>query len=148
MEAITSFREIPDRSISSDIDRTYKVRRMDPAELYEDQEFELNQLHDYMLHDEIDDDDDPLNIAADVHDETLADMKEELLKALNTRKGKILQSALKIFNKVQDQKLKTFRLNTVQDLDENKVEPKTVNESLQKFQVLFNDPRSPVYSAL
>jgi hypothetical protein len=36
MEAITSFREIPDRSISSDIDRTYKVRRMDPAELYED----------------------------------------------------------------------------------------------------------------
>lgn len=81
--------------------------------MYEDQEFELNQFHDYMLHDEIDDEGDPLNIAADVHDETLADMKDELLKVINTRKEKVLKSALKIFNKVQDQNLKTYRLNTV-----------------------------------
>ena len=101
-----------------------------------------------MLHDEIDDEHDPLNIMADAHDETLADMKEELLKAINVRKGKVLQSALKIFNKVQDQQLKTFRLDTVQDLEEDKVDPKTVNDSLQKFQVLLNDPRSPVYSAI
>jgi hypothetical protein len=53
-----------------------------------------------MLHDEIDDENDPINIMADAHDETLGEMKEELLKAINTRKGKILQSALKIFNKV------------------------------------------------
>jgi hypothetical protein len=33
-------------------------------------------------------------------------------------------------------------------LDEDKVDPKTVNDSLQKFQVLLNDPRSPVYSAI
>lgn len=83
-----------------------------------------------MLHDEIDDEHDPLNIMADAHDETLADMKEELLKAINVRKGKVLQSALKIFNKVQDQQLKTFRLDTVQDLEEDKVDPKTVNDSL------------------
>ena len=43
-----------------------------------------------MLNEDIDDEFDPLNISADVHDETLADMKEELLKALNTRKGKVL----------------------------------------------------------
>ena len=101
-----------------------------------------------MLHDEIDDENDPINIAADVHDETLADMKEELLKAINSRKGKILQSALKIFNKVQDQNLKTFRLNTVSEIEENKIDPKTVNDSIQKYQILFNDLRSPVYSAI
>jgi hypothetical protein len=30
-------------------------------------------------------------------------MREELLQAINARKGKVLASALKIFNKVQDQ---------------------------------------------
>ena len=44
--------------------------------------------------------------------------------------------------------MKTFRLDTVQDLDEDKVDPKTINDSLQKFQMLMNDPRSPVYSAI
>jgi hypothetical protein len=33
-------------------------------------------------------------------------------------------------------------------LDEDEVDPKTVNDSLQKFQVLLNDPRFPVYSAI
>jgi hypothetical protein len=148
MDAINSLREVPDRSIVQDIDRTYRVRKTNPIDVYEDQEFELNQYHDYMLHDEIDDEGDPLNIMADAHDETLGEMKEELLKALNSRKGKVLQSALKIFNKVQDQNLKTFRLNSVEDLDENKVDPKVINESLQKFNILFNDLRSPVYSAV
>jgi hypothetical protein len=148
IDGITGMREVPDRSIVQDIERTYKVKKQNPIDNYEDQEFELNQYHDYMLHDEIDDEHDPLNIMADAHDETLADMKEELLKAINVRKGKVLQSALKIFNKVQDQQLKTFRLDTVQELDEDKVDPKTVNDSLQKFQVLLNDPRSPVYSAI
>ena len=44
--------------------------------------------------------------------------------------------------------MKTFRLDTVQDLDEDKVDPNTINDSLQKFQMLMNDPRSPVYSAI
>jgi hypothetical protein len=100
MDSIYQMRDVPDRSIQTDIDRTYKQKRQDPGDLYEEQEFELNQFHDYMLHDEIDDEGDPINIMAEVHDETLADMKEELLQALNTRKGKVLQSALKIFNKV------------------------------------------------
>ena len=130
IEAIKGLREVPDRGIIQDIDRTYKDRKNSPVELYEDQEFELNIYHDYMLHDEIDDEDDPTNIMADVHDETLGDMKEELLKAINARKGKVLQKALKIFNKVQDQHLKTLRLNSVQELNEAKVDPKTVNESL------------------
>ena len=100
IDAINSLREVPDRSIGSDIERTYRQRKTKPVELYEDQEFELNQYNDYMLHDEIDDENDPINIMADAHDETLGEMKEELLKAINSRKGKILQSALKIFNKV------------------------------------------------
>ena len=130
MDGITSLREVPDRNITQDLERTYKDKKQSPIDLYEDQEFELNQFHDYMLNDEIDDENDPLNIVADAHDETLADMKDELLKAINTRKGKVLQSALKIFNKVQDQNLSTYRLNSVEGLDEAKIEPKTVNDSL------------------
>ena len=42
-----------------------------------------------------------------------------------------------------------MHLNTVEALSEQQaVDPKSVSESLQKFNILFNDPRSPVYSAL
>jgi hypothetical protein len=102
LDSINSTREFPDRDIVNDIDRTYKDKKNPAIENYEDHEFELNIYHNKMLHDEITDDDDPLMIAADEHDETLSEMREELLKAINTRKGKVLQSALKIFNKVQD----------------------------------------------
>lgn len=148
MDQITALREIPDRNIVTDIDRTYKNKKQDPADIYDENEFELNQINDYMLHDEIEDEGDPINIMANANDETLADMKEDLLKAINDRKGKVLKSALKIFNKVQDQQLRTFRLSSVEDLNENQVDPKTVNDSLQKFQMLLNNPRSPVYSAV
>jgi len=41
------------------------------------------------------------------------------------------------------------QLNTVEALSEQQsVDPKSVSESLQKFNILLNDPRSPVYSAL
>ena len=36
----------------------------------------------------------------------------------------------------------------MEELDENKLDPKSINESLQKYQILFNDLRSPVYSAV
>lgn len=102
-----------------------------------------------MLNDEIYDENDPFVIKAQAHDQTLSDMREELLQAINTRKGKVLASALKIFNKVQDQQLKSVKLSTVEDLEtESIVDGSKVSESLQKFNILFNDPRSPVYSAV
>lgn len=116
LDVIHSLREVPDRDIVNNIDRTYKNKKVPAIELYEDYDFELDQYHHHMLHDEITDENDPINIAADAHDETLVEMKEELLKAINARKGKVLQSALKIFNKVQEQNLKTFRLNSIENL--------------------------------
>jgi hypothetical protein len=41
------------------------------------------------------------------------------------------------------------KLNTVEQLQpESPINPKQVNESLQKYNILFNDPRSPVFSAI
>ena len=69
-------------------------------------------FNDYMFNDDIDDND-PIGLAADVHDGTLAGLKEELLEAINMRKQKVLRVAIDIFNKVQDQTIKTVRLSTV-----------------------------------
>ena len=102
-----------------------------------------------MLNDEIYDENDPLIIKSLAHNQSITDMKEELLQAINSKKGKVLASALKIFNKVQDQQLKSIKLSTVEELDtENIVDGSKVSESLQKFNILFNDPRSPVFSAV
>lgn len=73
---------------------------MNPIDEFEAHDTELNTFNEYMLHDPISDEFDPLVIKAAAHDQTLADMKEELFKALNARKGQVLTSALKIFNKV------------------------------------------------
>jgi hypothetical protein len=74
-----------------------------------------------MLTNELDEDEiDPMNIAADAHDATLIDLREQLLEAVNARKSsKVLPLTLQIFNKLQDQSLKAFKLNTVEQLDEN-----------------------------
>lgn len=73
-------------------------------------------------------------------------MKEDLLHAINSRKAKVLKVAVEIFNKVQDQALKTVKLSDVED--NKNVEKEDINETLQKFQMLLNDTRSPIYSAL
>jgi hypothetical protein len=36
IDGINSLREVPDRSIVSDIDRTYRQRKVSPIEAYED----------------------------------------------------------------------------------------------------------------
>ncbi len=74
-------------------------------------------FNDYMLTPELVDESDHLAIAEKAHDQTLAEMKEELLEAVNKRKGKVLTIALKMLNKVQEQELKTVNLSTVESLD-------------------------------
>lgn len=110
---INVHRDVPDRNIDSAIENTYKRRKVDPLEEFENNDDELSMFNDYMLHDPIYDENDPFIIKSEAHDQTLADMKDELLTALNNRKGKVLTSALKIFNKVQDQTLKSVKLSTV-----------------------------------
>jgi hypothetical protein len=112
---INSHRDIPDRNIDTAIENTYNRKNIDPLEEFENNDTELGMLNDYMLRDPIYDENDPFVIKADAHDQTLADMKEELFTALNNRKGKVLTSALKIFNKVQDQHIKSVKLNTVEE---------------------------------
>lgn len=57
-------------------------------------------LNEYMLGNDIVDEGDETVIAGDAHDETLVDLKEELLTALNSRKSKVLKITLAIFNKL------------------------------------------------
>ncbi len=149
IKEINTHRDIPDRGIDQIIEQTYNRKKINPIEEYENNDYELQIFNDYMLNDEIYDENDPFIIKSLAHDQSLSDMREELLQAINARKGKVLASALKIFNKVQDQQLKSVKLSTVQDLEtESIVDGSKVSESLQKFNILFNDPRSPVYSAV
>lgn len=55
-------------------------------------------------------------------------MKEDLLHAINSRKAKVLKVAVEIFNKVQDQALKTVKLSDVED--NKNVEKEDINETL------------------
>ena len=61
---------------------------------------ELNQYNEYMLHSRIADEGDPLVIAGQAHDQTITELREQLLEAINKRKSKVLTVALQIFNKV------------------------------------------------
>jgi hypothetical protein len=100
MKEIYTHRDIPDRGIDQVLESTYQRKGINPIDEYDINEYELTQFNDYMLHEPINEEHDPINIKAAAHDQTLADMKEELFQALNARKGQVLTSALKIFNKV------------------------------------------------
>jgi hypothetical protein len=72
-------------------------------------------FHDYMLGDNENlDESDPQYLLEDVHDKTLASLKEQLLEAVNKRKQKVLGVAIDVFNKLQEQNIKTVRLSTVE----------------------------------
>ena len=58
------------------------------------------QYRNYMLHEEITDKNDPEYITKETFDNTLLNMKEELLEAVNNRKAKVLNIAIHIFNKI------------------------------------------------
>ena len=100
----SSKREVPDRNVEKSIDNVYNRRRSNPANDYANNKYELDQFNKYMLRDGVEqDENDPVNVLGTAHDETILDLKEQLLAAVNERKGKILNIALGIFNKVQDQ---------------------------------------------
>lgn len=103
-------------------------------------------MNQYLLRNPIVEDSDPLVVGERVFNRTLLDMKEDLLEAINNRKGKVLQIALEIFNKVQDQSIKSIRLGDV--ANKKKIDPSEIDETLQKYQLLLNDQRSPVWSAI
>lgn len=79
-------------------------------------------------------------------------MKEELLEVMTKRKGKVLKVALDIFNKVQSQNVTTFKINDIQDFvgknENEEVLKNNMDELIQKFELLLENPRSPLLSAL
>lgn len=79
-----------------------------------------------MFYDPIGEQHDPMLEVEKSHNETLQDMKEQLLEAINNRKSKVLSITLNMFNKLQEKSLKTIKLNTVENLKENKVEAQEI----------------------
>ena len=94
-------KEFPDRNIEKASETMENKRKMPPMEVLGAQE-EVEIFNKFMFYEEIDDPSDPINIMAEAHNRTLAEMKEQLLHSLNKRKGKSLSITLKIFNKLQD----------------------------------------------
>ena len=95
-------REVPDSNIENAVNAVYRNKKWpDPGSDYDDHAQDLDQYTAYMLTDPIDDPNDPVTVVSEAHDDTLADMKLSLLNAVNNRKGKVLRSALAIFNKIQ-----------------------------------------------
>ena len=93
IEAMTAKREVPDRNVDKTIEQAYG-RKKKPKEDYEAVSFDLDMYNDYMLHEEITDEGDPLVIMGEAHDLTLTDLKEQLLEAINKRKSKVLNITL------------------------------------------------------
>ena len=141
-------RDMPNRSINKSIEKVYDKKRKIRGEGKFKSLMDVAQMNQYLLDGPIIEDEDPLNIYEKAHNRTLADMKEDLLQAVNKRRAKVLTLALEIFNKVQDQTLNTTRLNSVEKIDERHVEIEKINENLTKFDALLNDERSPIHSTL
>jgi hypothetical protein len=67
-------------------------------------------------------------------------MKSELVKALNSRKKQVLGLTLKIFNKVQDKHVTTFRID--------ELKTKKIDEIMRRCELILEDSRSPILSGL
>lgn len=98
---------------------------------------------------------DPIARKKSYHDDTLVDMGEDLLEAVNTRRQDVLALTVGIFNKMQDKifpkqklsKLNTFDPQTGAAYDSEGKEI-AIQESLDLINKLLTDTRSPVYSVL
>lgn len=89
---------------------------------------------------------DPNVMAYYAHDVPLLEMREQLLEAVTEKKAEMLPIAVNIFNKVQDTKLKSLRLSDFRATkDDNSSD---ISAALDKLELLLNDGRSPVLSAI
>jgi len=113
----------------------------------------LDSYRDKMIHNHEDfdiseDEFDPQLAARELHDETISHHREALIKAYSERKSEILPTALKMFNKIQDLHVKTYRLNEFERVDEDKKKIEDVQGTLARFEKLLNDTRSPIVSGI
>lgn len=90
---------------------------------------------------------DPKLLVGTVYNESLIEMREELLDALTFRKKKVLPIALNIFNKVQEKQYKTKKIGNF-DKFEKLEEVKSIDANLNKISYLLNNTSSPIISGL
>ena len=92
---------------------------------------------------------DPVAHQMNAHDKSLHELREELTKAVTERKAKALPLAIEIFNRIQQ---KAVSRTTIDDYasrnDEGEIVIDSINESLDKMDVLLNNSSSPILSNL
>jgi hypothetical protein len=101
---------------------------------------------------------DPINAARAAHNNSLADLKTEMLEAINNRKQAVLPTAIQIFNKLQEKHVKSLTLQDYDAKDEEidqvsgfakKAEHiSDINQSINKLELLVDDQSSPILSAV
>lgn len=119
----------------------------------EDDEPRREQLARYnkRVRSEIREDDnyDPVNHMRKAHDMTLHELREGLTKAVTGRKEEALPLAIQIFNRIQDKAVKTTRFDDLAAKDaDGDLKIDSINESLEKADILLNNSRSPIMSSL
>lgn len=92
---------------------------------------------------------DPMSHAGKAHDKSLMELREELTKAVTERKAAALPVAIKIFNKLQEKTVKSTKYDDfVSRGNDGSVGLTSLNDSIDKVDVLLNDQSSPLLSNL
>jgi len=92
-----------------------------------------------------DDNFDPLNYERHAHNNSIFELKEGLMGAINERKANALPLAIQLFNRISAKMVTMTSLEP--ETDEAGV-VKSINESLEKSDILLNDFSSPLMSKL
>ena len=90
----------------------YEGKKPPPMEkVYEANDENILYNYDVYEDDNIEDPYDEEVIQEETHNQTVVDLKEELLIAINERKKDVLEVAVKLFNKMQDKKVPMRKLS-------------------------------------
>lgn len=96
----------------------------------------------------------PLRYKRQAHDDTVFELRKELMSAVNERKAAALPLAIQLFNKIAAKRVPMTQLGDYSTKDEaytalnkhNQVS--NASESLDKIELLLTDPSSPLVSTL
>ena len=77
------------------------------------------------------------------------ELREELTQAVTERKAKALPLAIEIFNRIQEKAVSRTKLSDYAERDaDGAIVIDSINESLEKVDLLLNDRSSPILSNL
>jgi len=87
---------------------------------------------------------DPFTHRADAHDMSLHELREELTQAVGERKAQALPLAIQIFNRIQEKVAGTTTRLEVKTDPESELLVDSINETVEKAEVLLKDQSSPL----